>query len=277
MSRIRTIKPELWTSEQVLSCSLLARLLFIGMWNFCDDHGVHPASYIRIKAEVFPTDSCTINDVKNWINELIQNNLLREYVVGEEKFWLVTGWKKHQRIDRPTYRHPMPESDLKRIGDNSTITQEQLEESSLINLTLLDEASTTERNGMERIGKDINIYEVQTSPVDVSELNSNASKEIFEYWKTIMRHPRAKLDNKRKRVITNALKLGYTPSDLKQAIDGCANTPYNMGKNDSGQIYDDISLILRDANRIERFINNSNINETAQGSINTNDLMAGVI
>lgn len=277
MSRIRTIKPEFWTSEQVLSCSLLARLIFIGMWNFCDDHGVHPASYIRIKAEVFPTDSCTINDVKNWINELIHNNLLREYVAGEEKFWLVTGWNKHQRIDRPTYRHPMPESDLKRIEDNSTITQEQLEESSLINLTLLDEASTTERNGKERIGEDINICEVQTSPVDVSEPNSNISKEIFEYWKTIMRHPRAKLDSKRKRVITNALKLGYTPSDLKQAIDGCANTPYNMGKNDSGQIYDDISLILRDATHIERFMNNSNINETAHGSIKTNDLMAGVI
>jgi len=43
MARIRTIKPEFWVSEQVGECSPNARLLFIGMWNFCDDRGVHPA------------------------------------------------------------------------------------------------------------------------------------------------------------------------------------------------------------------------------------------
>ena len=56
MSRIRTVKPEFWTSEQIIACSPIARLLFIGLWNFCDDNGVHPASYIRLKAEVFPPD-----------------------------------------------------------------------------------------------------------------------------------------------------------------------------------------------------------------------------
>lgn len=34
MARIRTIKPEFWTSEQVMGCAPLARLLFIGLWNF---------------------------------------------------------------------------------------------------------------------------------------------------------------------------------------------------------------------------------------------------
>lgn len=37
MPRIRTIKPEYWTSEQVLDLSIPARLAFIGLWNFCDD------------------------------------------------------------------------------------------------------------------------------------------------------------------------------------------------------------------------------------------------
>lgn len=41
MARIRTIKPEFWTAEQVMELSRDARLLFIGMWNFCDDAGVH--------------------------------------------------------------------------------------------------------------------------------------------------------------------------------------------------------------------------------------------
>ena len=274
MSRIRTVKPEFWTSEQVLACSLISRLLFIGMWNFCDDHGVHPASYIRIKAEVFPADDCTIHDVKNWINELIDNNLLREYVIEDEKFWLVTGWKKHQRIDKPTYRHPMPESALKKIDDNSTITHGALAERSPIAIKLLNESSTTERNGRERIGEDINICEAQTSPVDVVHPNSNISIEIFEHWKTVMNHPRAKFDNKRKRIITNALKLGYSVADLKQAIDGCACNPYNMGKNPTNTIYDDIGLIFRDAERIERYMNNAT---NSANEVQASSIMAGVL
>ncbi len=68
MSRIRTVKPEFWTSEQVISCSPLSRLLFIGLWNFCDDNGVHPASYVRIKTEVFPADNINIDGIENCIS-----------------------------------------------------------------------------------------------------------------------------------------------------------------------------------------------------------------
>lgn len=152
MSRIRAIKPELWASEQVISCSPLSRLLFIGLWNYCDDNGVHQASYIRIKAEVFPGDNLDINEIKNCINELINNRLIREYMVDDIAYWIVTGWKKHQRIDKPTYRHPLPQSDLKKIEDNSTIIRGELAKQSLIARHLVDEDSPTEWKGMDRIG-----------------------------------------------------------------------------------------------------------------------------
>lgn len=57
MARIRTVKPEFWVSEQVTSCSRGARLLFIGLWNFCDDGGVHAAEHKRLKSEVFPSEN----------------------------------------------------------------------------------------------------------------------------------------------------------------------------------------------------------------------------
>ena len=98
----------------------------------------------------------------------------------------------------------------------------------------------------KRKRKERPICEVETSPVAVSDPILSASKGVFAYWKTTMNHPRAVLDAKRQRVITKALKT-YSIEDLKLAIDGCKNTPYNMGQNDNGQVYDDISLILRDA------------------------------
>ncbi len=279
MSRIRTIKPEFWASEQIIACSLNARLLFIGIWNFSDDSGVHPTSYVRLKAEIFPGDDFTPENIKTWVHELIKNGLIREYTIEEKGYWIVTGWKKNQYIDRPKPRHPLPQSELKKISDNSTSPRREVDESSTNTPRIIDEPSTTEGNGRDRKGMDIDLREVETSPVDVLIPNSSASTQVFQHWQTVMKHPGAKLDEKRQRKINQALKLGYSVIDLKQAIDGCAKTPYNMGKNDNGQVFDDIGLILRDAEHIERFINNAtglSVGTKSTGDATT-DIMAGVL
>lgn len=111
MARIRSIKPEFWTSEQISLCSLSARLAFIALWTFCDDAGRHPASLARFKMEAFPADSMTTDEIAVWIGELVNANLVEEYEVKGAKFWQVTGWH-HQKIDQPTYRHPAPNGRL---------------------------------------------------------------------------------------------------------------------------------------------------------------------
>lgn len=100
MARIRTIKPEFWTSEQVIECSTNARLLFIGLWNFCDDRGRMVFSPKRIKACIFPSDDFTSENVLGMVSELESNGLLRVYTVDGKDFLAVTGWH-HQRIDKP--------------------------------------------------------------------------------------------------------------------------------------------------------------------------------
>lgn len=107
MARIRTIKPEFWTSEQVVECSPIARLLFVGMWNFCDDGGNHPASAKTLKMQIFPGDDIAASQIESYISELLSNGLLSEYTAEGRKYWHVTGWK-HQKIDRPSYKHPRP-------------------------------------------------------------------------------------------------------------------------------------------------------------------------
>ncbi|MGM9454749.1 hypothetical protein ACTAZI_15605 [Legionella bozemanae] len=134
-----------------------------------------------------------------------------------------------------------------------------------------------EWNGKDRKGENINKSKVEPLPVDIDESNTDASTQLFAYWQSTMIHPRAKFDRKRKQAITKALKLEYSIAELKQAIDGCKNTPYNMGKNDTGQVYDDISLILRDAAHIERFICNADNYPSEQCSSTATDLMAGVL
>lgn len=106
MARIRSVKPEFWTSEQVMHMSRDARLLFIGLWNFCDDNGIHPATALTLKAQVLPGDPLTADQVMSFIDEMIEQGLVEEYEADGRAFWRVTGWSRHQRIESPTFRHP---------------------------------------------------------------------------------------------------------------------------------------------------------------------------
>lgn len=109
MARIRTIKPEFCVSEQLAECSTNARLVFALMWMFCDDQGIHPAKPLTLKGEIFPLDDkITATDVTGWINELIAVGVVKEYTVGSERYWMVTGWKRHQKIDKPSRKYPAP-------------------------------------------------------------------------------------------------------------------------------------------------------------------------
>jgi hypothetical protein len=117
MARIRSVKPEFWSSEQVMECSPMARLMFIGLWNFCDDAGNHVASAKTIKAEIFPGDDISSVDVQGLLDELSSNGLIAFYTSDSKEFLHVTGWKKHQKIDKPTYKHPPFSADARRALD----------------------------------------------------------------------------------------------------------------------------------------------------------------
>lgn len=109
MARIRSIKPEFWTSEQVVELSPTTRLLFIGMWTFCDDRGIHPASCKTLKMEVFPGDDFTSSDIEQMMAAIIQAGLVLEYQgIDGKYYWAVTGWDKHQKVEKPNYKHPAP-------------------------------------------------------------------------------------------------------------------------------------------------------------------------
>jgi hypothetical protein len=87
------------------------------------------------------------------------------------------------------------------------------------------------------------------------ELNHNVPQErdcdvVFDHWKRIFDHPRAKMDSKRQRVIERALKL-YSTTQLTEAISGYRHSPHHMGENDRHTVYDDIEIFLRDAKHID--------------------------
>ncbi|HRO35355.1 hypothetical protein [Thauera sp.] len=169
MARIRTVKPEFWTAEQVMELSPMARLLFIGLWNFCDDRGVHPVAYKTLKAEVFPADDFLSSDVERLVGELIAQGLLSEFEAEGRRWWFVTGWH-HQVINRPSKsRYPEPPrnaplpsaagqgDDDASDRDDSRTGPPAGDEPSVTDHGGLTEDSRTEGKGGEGKGKEGNI------------------------------------------------------------------------------------------------------------------------
>jgi hypothetical protein len=98
MARIRTIKPEFWTSSTVVELDPFARLLFIGSWNFADDHGLLPDDPKRLKLQVLPADPV---DAAELVEVLVDAGLFERVTAptGERLLRIVT-FGSHQKIDK---------------------------------------------------------------------------------------------------------------------------------------------------------------------------------
>jgi hypothetical protein len=147
MARIRTIKPEFWTSEQVAECSTKARLLFIGLWNFCDDQGIHPASARRLKMEVFPADPFSTDEIEAMVQELLQAGLIVHFEVDGREYWIVTGWN-HQKIDRPNPKYPLP-SEGRILSHSPSESRQELDDNSTNDRRAIGDHSPPEGKGRE--------------------------------------------------------------------------------------------------------------------------------
>lgn len=104
MSRIRTVKPEMWWSEDLASVSVTAMVTFIGLLTQADDSGrflAHPAIIAgrlwALRAEHTPAH------VANDLEQLEGAGLICRYTGCDGKNYLhIVTWEKHQRIDRPS-------------------------------------------------------------------------------------------------------------------------------------------------------------------------------
>ena len=83
--------------------------------------------------------------------------------------------------------------------------------------------------------------------------------EIFDFWKLTFNKSRVSMDAKREAAIGWAIYT-YGIEACRQAILGCASSPFHMGQNKAGKKYDGIDLIFRDAEHVEMFLERYEVN-----------------
>lgn len=111
MARIRSIKPEFFTSESVSQLPIRARLTWIGIWTECDDYGVTRNNVKLIKAAVWPLDQVSLADVEADLEALETAGRIVRYTVGGRGYLTVTSWEEHQKMNRRGGRKYPPPSE----------------------------------------------------------------------------------------------------------------------------------------------------------------------
>ena len=96
MARKRQIDPDIWTSEQFITLSLEARLMFIGMISHADDEGRLRGSVMSLKATIFPADTYSLEKIKQWRKEVISNRLGLFYSVDGDEYICLPKFRKYQ-------------------------------------------------------------------------------------------------------------------------------------------------------------------------------------
>lgn len=114
MARIRSVKPDFFTSEKVASLSLSARLTFIGLWTYVDDNGVGLDNERLIVAAIWPLEDDpleTLRRTREDLRSLQETLLVTRYRDGERHLLHIRSWSEHQKVSHPGKpRYPLPDT-----------------------------------------------------------------------------------------------------------------------------------------------------------------------
>lgn len=193
MSRIRTIKPEFFTSSDIVEMTPLARLFYVSLWCEADREGRLNWNLKTLKMRYLPADDCSIEDLAN---ELIAANLVSIYNISGREYAQIHSFTHHQVINNRE-----ADSIIPAFVDGS-FTRE----------------SGVQGEGKEgRKGKEGKGREGATQSLDFTCWPNPPSKEILSDWKKVRQAKKSPLTqtaiSRMAKEIRLSVDKGYTVDD----------------------------------------------------------------
>lgn len=138
MPRIRTVKPQFWSSPNPPSRD--ARLLYLALLNLADDEGVGSANPKELAAFAFPyDDDIGAAEIRTLLNECSLSYQFTVYEVAGRQYFAILNFLCHQVIQRPT------KSKLPKPSKADRVIYPQAEANSLSPHGVLNEDSVSHR------------------------------------------------------------------------------------------------------------------------------------
>lgn len=242
MARIRSVHPNICLSETMAQLSAEVERCFVRLWTHCDDEGRCEDRPKVIAAQIFAANEEIMSKhVDEWLNKLQEVGCIQRYEVDGRKYLQVVEWDTYQHPQKPKKSViPAPPPYL---SGRSTV---QLPEGYAVGVGEGEGVGEGVRTVVEQSSTSLELFN------EVPTVDSHPITEVFETWQDVTGHPKAKLSTERRRVIEKALKM-YPLDEVLEAVRGVTCSDFHMGDNDNRVRYDDLTLILRNATKIEFF------------------------
>ena len=198
MARIRTIKPEFFTSEDIVSLSPLARLLYIALWCEADKEGRMVWKPLTFKLRYMPGDNC---DIQALCKEILDRGLVKLYGDG---FAYIPAFSSHQHIN--------PRESASQLPDHTTQARVGTRQPRVSTGANLDVHSANP-DVHAQVGREGKGREIYTSPPD------GVSVKVWQDFQKLRKTKKAPItDTAMDGIRGEAAKAGYT---LQQALETC--------------------------------------------------------
>jgi hypothetical protein len=103
MPRIRTVKPEFFTSPDTAKASPMARILYAAMWCWADDYGVGETNLNGLLGFAFPDeDPVDRGELEELLREVSAAYSVLFYRASGRAYYYIPSWSAHQKTEKRT-------------------------------------------------------------------------------------------------------------------------------------------------------------------------------
>lgn len=235
MARIRYLKPGFFSNEYLGKLPPLARLAFEGLWCYADRKGRLEDRPGRLRAAILPYDPITDEEFSGLL-EMLQakpGEFIVRYSVEGRALIAICRFLDHQKIHHKESPSVLP-------GPDGADGGPPLAPSSPPTCPPLAPPWPPRKEEGER------------ELIPLKAPTSGGPHGVFSFWKWVHGFPNAVFDGTRSRKI-NARLREFSEGTLLGAIVGVTRSEFHMGRNEAAEMFNDISIILRDAPHVEKF------------------------
>lgn len=197
MARIRTIKPEFFTSADILALTPLSRLFYVSLWCEADREGLLKWDTETLKFRYFPKDRV---DIELMAAELVNQGLIRILIGDDEKEYAeIPSFKNHQVINN---------------RESESILTARVKEAS-------PRVQAEGKEGRERKGKEGKGKEGASAPPTGDDLFPDVDPQVVSDFKTLRKQKKAAITKTAMdKIVAEAAKANIT---LEAALRICCS------------------------------------------------------
>ncbi|KQS84143.1 hypothetical protein [Rhizobium sp. Leaf386] len=123
MARIRSLHDGFFTDDRLVTVSMAARMLFLGLGVHADDKGVFEWKPLTLKMRIFPADNL---DVAGLLEELASIDAIRNYEIDGRRYGAIRNFRRFQRPKTPNDIHPIPDDFRNYVGLERPISEKRV-------------------------------------------------------------------------------------------------------------------------------------------------------